>query len=105
MLFEKMVGPSFFQHMLHAESQHGPDVIVIQGIEHGLALPPETDEVRRFQNAQLVADRRLRQIQQPRDVAYAQLALKMRSWWLTADCVRFSSRAMSHTHSSLSKST
>ena len=77
MLFEKMAMPSFFQHMLHAEGQHGPDVIVIQGIEHGLALPPEADKVRRLQNAQLV----------------------------TADCVRFSSRAMSHTHSSLSKST
>ena len=76
MLFEKMAMPSFFQHMLHAEGQHGPDVIVIQGIEHGLALPPEADKVRRFQNAQLVADRRLRQIQQPRDVAHAQLALK-----------------------------
>ena len=76
MLFEKMAGPSFFQHMLHAEGQHGPDVIVVQGIKHGLALPPEADEVRRLQNAQLAAD-----------------------------CVRFSSRAMSHTHSSLSKST
>ena len=45
MLFEKMAMPSFFQHMLHAEGQHGPDVIVIQGIEHGLPLPPEADEV------------------------------------------------------------
>ena len=51
-------------------------MIVIQGIEHGLALPPEADKVRRLQNAQLVADRRLRQIQQPRNVAHAQLALK-----------------------------
>ena len=36
----------------------------------------EFDEVRRLQNAQLVADRRLRQVQQPRNVAHAQLALE-----------------------------
>ena len=62
--------------MLHAEGQHGPDVIVVQRIEHGLPLPTEADKVRRLQNAQLVADRRLRQIQQARNVAHAQLALK-----------------------------
>ena len=68
--------PSFFQHMLHAEGQHGPDVIVIQGIEHGLPLPPEADKVRRLQNAQLVGHGALGQIQHPGNIAHAQLALK-----------------------------
>ena len=62
--------------MRHTLLQNHPNMLIVQRIEHGLPLPTEADKVRRLQNAQLVTDRRLRQIQQTRNIAHAQLALK-----------------------------
>ena len=62
--------------MLHAQRDHAANVVIIQGIIHGLALTAELDELTGFQQPQLVADSALRDTHDLGDVIDAKLALK-----------------------------
>ena len=41
--------------MLHAQGDHAADVVIVEGVVHGLALAAELDELASFQQPQLVA--------------------------------------------------
>ena len=62
--------------MLQPLVDDGLDVVVRQGVEHGLALPAGLHQPDVFQGPELVGDGRLGEAQQRRDVADAHLRLE-----------------------------
>ena len=64
--------------MLHAQGDHAADVVIVEGVVHGLALAAELDELAGFQQPQLVADGTLGDAHDLGNIVDAEFALKQR---------------------------
>ena len=64
--------------MLHAQGDHAADVVIVEGVVHGLAIAAELDELAGFQQPQLVADGTLGDAHDLGNIVDAEFALKQR---------------------------
>ena len=62
--------------VVHAEGDHAADVVVVQRVVDGFAVPPELDQLAGFEHPQLVADRALRDAHDLGNIVDAELTLE-----------------------------